>query len=123
MTDDCEGEYEVEYVRASRVIHGKRQYLIHWKGYSADSDTWEPESSLDNCTEAIQAFWDSTRKVDKIKPIRKVCIIGSELRQGSLVYSIVFSMEDTPQLVTTRYLQRYYPFELLDYLTHKVINE
>ena len=101
-------EYKVEYLRASRVVNDERQYLVHWKGWDADSETWEPESALENCAEAIKAFWESTRNRDKIKPVRKVRIIGAKLRQGTLVYSVAFAEDSQAQLVTTKYLKKYY---------------
>src|SRR5580692_5514702 len=47
MIDNAE-EYEVELIINHRY-HGKRhqlQYLIHWKGYSAADDTWEPADQV-----------------------------------------------------------------------------
>lgn len=34
----------------------KKQYLIRWKGYGEDNDTWENESVLQSCQEALDAF-------------------------------------------------------------------
>lgn len=36
-------------------MKGARYLLIRWKGYGSDSDTWEPESTL-NCPELIKKF-------------------------------------------------------------------
>ncbi|XP_053606910.1 chromobox protein homolog 5-like [Plodia interpunctella] len=55
--DDVEEEYEVDKVVDSKKIKGKLHYLIRWKGYSADSDTWEPENTL-SCPELISKFHD-----------------------------------------------------------------
>ncbi|RVE41836.1 hypothetical protein evm_013520 [Chilo suppressalis] len=52
-----EEEYEVEKIIDSKRIKGKLHYLIRWKGYSADSDTWEPENTL-SCPELINKFND-----------------------------------------------------------------
>lgn len=38
-----------------RTIKGRRQFLVRWKGYDADSDTWEQEKDL-NCLELIEEF-------------------------------------------------------------------
>ncbi|XP_041101091.1 chromodomain Y-like protein isoform X1 [Polyodon spathula] len=35
---------------------GKTEYLVHWKGYNSDDDTWEPEQHLVNCVEYIHEF-------------------------------------------------------------------
>nr|CAI5840763.1 unnamed protein product [Callosobruchus analis] len=37
------------------MVRGVRHYLIRWKGYEEESDTWEPENTL-NCPELINAF-------------------------------------------------------------------
>lgn len=37
------------------MIKRVKHYLIRWKGYGADSDTWEPASTL-NCSELIKEF-------------------------------------------------------------------
>ena len=34
----------------------KIQYLIRWKGYSAEHDTWEPETNLVNAKEALKEY-------------------------------------------------------------------
>ncbi|XP_022834786.1 chromobox protein homolog 1-like [Spodoptera litura] len=52
-----EEEYEVEKIVDSKRIKGKLLYLIRWKGYSADNDTWEPENTL-SCPELINKYND-----------------------------------------------------------------
>ena len=51
--------YEVEDILQHRELkRGKRsvvQYLIKWKGYGHEHNTWEPESNLN--VEALQAYW------------------------------------------------------------------
>ena len=41
-----EEEYTVEAVLAKRVVKGKPQYKVKWKGYDETEATWEP---VDNC--------------------------------------------------------------------------
>ena len=40
-------DYEVEDILASRVINGETEYLVKWKGWSQDDNTWcdHPEPS------------------------------------------------------------------------------
>ncbi|CAH0761202.1 unnamed protein product [Diatraea saccharalis] len=57
-----EEEYEVEKIIDSKRIKGKLHYLIRWKGYSADSDTWEPENTL-SCPELINKFNDENENL------------------------------------------------------------
>lgn len=47
--------YEVEKVVGKRIHQGKVEYLLKWKGYSSNDNTWEPEDSLD-CSELLQEY-------------------------------------------------------------------
>ena len=53
-------EYEVECILKKRVRkYGKGmrvEYLVHWKGYPNEDDTWEPRSNLDNCQDMLMEF-------------------------------------------------------------------
>lgn len=35
---------------------GKMEYLVRWRGYGYEGDTWEPETHLANCMEFIHEF-------------------------------------------------------------------
>ena len=59
-----EKEYEVEKIVEVHFRKDKsREFLIRWKGFSSNSDTWEPEEHL-NCPELINKFME---KLEKIK--------------------------------------------------------
>jgi|ERR1700722_6192493 len=49
-------EYEVEEVLDSRMRQGKLEYLVHWKGYPQDEDTWELEENVQNSADLILQF-------------------------------------------------------------------
>lgn len=57
--------YEVERITDEwQDLDGKRHYLVQWKGYGRDSDTWEPEENLVDCDEALQDFrlWQAEQR-------------------------------------------------------------
>jgi len=37
-------------------VREKDKYLVHWKGFTAKSDTWEERDNLKNAQEAIKEF-------------------------------------------------------------------
>lgn len=49
-------EYEVEEILDSRVYRRQFQYLIKWKGYTAEHNSWEPVSNVGNAKDAISEF-------------------------------------------------------------------
>ncbi len=49
-------ELEVERLAAHRISRGRRQFLVHWKGYPVWESTWEPEENLTNCEELLKDY-------------------------------------------------------------------
>jgi RNase H-like domain found in reverse transcriptase/Reverse transcriptase (RNA-dependent DNA polymerase)/Integrase zinc binding domain/Chromo (CHRromatin Organisation MOdifier) domain/Retroviral aspartyl protease len=59
---DDEYEFEVDQILTHKgTRQGKRKFLVAWKGYPAEHNTWEPETNLSNCPEILQQYWDSLR--------------------------------------------------------------
>jgi len=49
-------EWEVEKVLNKKRIWGVEKYLIWWKGFTAEGDTWERRENLKNAGELIEEF-------------------------------------------------------------------
>ena len=60
--------YEVEKVVGRRLSLRMCplgwEYLIKWKGYDQEFDSWEPASALNNCKESIDEFYTRIGKAE-----------------------------------------------------------
>jgi hypothetical protein len=57
---DEEYEYEAEQILTHKGDHpGKRKFLVAWKNYPAEHNTWEPESNLKNSPVLLRQYWAS----------------------------------------------------------------
>jgi hypothetical protein len=56
LADNGEPEYEDETILDSRMHYRKLQYLVRWKGYGSEHNSWEPADNLANAPELIAEF-------------------------------------------------------------------
>jgi len=49
-------EWEIERILNKRQVRGKDKYLVRWKRFMAEFDTWEGRENLENAKEAIKEF-------------------------------------------------------------------
>jgi len=49
-------EWEMERILNKQQIRGKNKYLVCWKGFTAELDTWKGRENLKNAKEAIEEF-------------------------------------------------------------------
>jgi hypothetical protein len=58
--DDAQHEYEVDRILGRRIRNNREEYYIHWKGYPADDDTWEPKT---NISQAALKAWEQQEQI------------------------------------------------------------
>lgn len=58
---DDQNVYEVDKIIGEKTIKRKKYYLVRWKGFDKEHDSWEPSRNL-KCKEVLQAYEQSKRK-------------------------------------------------------------
>jgi len=76
-----EEEYEVEKILNKKKFRGKDQYLVQWKGYTAEEDTWEPRENLGNVEDLVKEFKEVYGEIGRVKKRRN----RKENRKGELL--------------------------------------
>ena len=56
VTEECDIEYEVDYIVDSYWKGKQLEYLVHWSGFNNEDHTWKPEGQLDNARDVIIDF-------------------------------------------------------------------
>merc|ERR1711997_668532 len=59
--EDDDAEYEVELVLDKRVMSGKVEYLVMWKGWP--DGTWEPATNLEGSKTLVEKFENNLQEV------------------------------------------------------------
>ena len=49
-------EWKVKRILNKRKIREVNRYLVRWKGFMAEHDTWEREENLENVKELVDEF-------------------------------------------------------------------
>ncbi|KAI2499180.1 Chromatin organization modifier domain [Fragilaria crotonensis] len=59
--------WEMESIVGKRVYKGKVQYKVHWKGCTAEDDTWEPVSNLCDSAYKDALLYDKAAAAERVK--------------------------------------------------------
>jgi len=46
----------MEKILNKRTVRGKEKFLVRWKGYTAEKDTWKNRENLENAKELVEEF-------------------------------------------------------------------
>jgi len=49
-------EWKVKKILNKRKVWGVEKYLVCWKGFTAENDTWEREEDLENVRKLVEEF-------------------------------------------------------------------
>jgi len=88
-------EWEVEKILNKRKIRGVEKYLVRWKGFTAEGDTWERRENLKNAEEALADFEGKIeiRKQEKIEEVEDRDFRRGEL-PGKFTAKMLFGWDD-----------------------------
>jgi len=98
-SEDIEEEYEVERIVGCRKKNGRIEYLIKWKGYSSDENTWEPEANLnEGALEEARAYQKSQiSNTADMSPLKRPRLDNSSTSSGNPThYDVVAKKEHPP---------------------------
>ena len=90
-------EWEVEKILNKKKIRGVEKYLVRWKGFTAEGDTWERIENLKNAKEAIKEFEGKmsveVRRQEKIDMAEERDFRRGEL-PGKFMAKILYGWDD-----------------------------
>jgi hypothetical protein len=59
--ETMEEEYEVEEILDVAKKSRKLRWLVKWKGYGYEDNTWEPRENLTHCRSALETFYQKNQ--------------------------------------------------------------
>ena len=84
-------EWEVEKILNKRKIREQEKYLVRWKEFTTEEDTWERKEDLKNAGEVLEEFEGrmnmEVRRQEKINMVKK-----KDFRKGELLGKFIAKM-------------------------------
>ena len=84
-------EWEVEKILNKRKIREVEKYLVRWKEFTTEEDTWERKEDLKNAGEVLEEFEGrmnaEVRRQEKINMVKK-----KDFRRGELLGKFIAKM-------------------------------
>jgi len=81
----------VEKILNRRKIRGTEKYLVRWKGFMAEHDTWKKREDLGNAREALEEFEErmnvEVRRQEKLDMAEE-----KDFRRGELLGKYIVKM-------------------------------
>uniref|UniRef100_A0A8C3AMT3 Chromobox 1 n=1 Tax=Cyclopterus lumpus TaxID=8103 RepID=A0A8C3AMT3_CYCLU len=111
-----EEEYVVEKVLDRRVVKGRVEFLLKWKGFSDEDNTWEPQDNLD-CPDLIAEYMQKHKEKEEKKKEEEASkgkklgfgrglqperIIGATDSSGELMFLMKWKNSDEADLVPAK---------------------
>ena len=90
-------KWEVEKILNKKKIRGVEKYLVQWKGFTAEEDTWERKENLKNAEEALEEFEErmnaEVRRQERIDMTEERDFRREEL-SGKFTAKILYGWDD-----------------------------
>jgi len=88
-------EWEVEKILNKKKMRGVEKYLVRWKGFTVEGDTWKRRENLKNAEEALADFEGKMeiRKQEKIEEAEDRDFRRGEL-PGKFMVKMLYGWDD-----------------------------
>ena len=76
INESSDTEYEVEKILDFKLSKNKKKlFLVKWKGYNEEYNSWEPEENLTNAKQILKKFLSKPKIIKKKIKYKMIKII------------------------------------------------